>query len=273
MPNISLTKPAETDIYDIAVFNENATTIEEFINGPGLTKLIKAVVDTALSGQLDYLPFFNKIDSSFDIGDSTLNTGLYLFDSTTSSGSLPGILGGLHLLYVTNSNNIISQKIISLSNQPSYTRTYNSSTSSWSGWRLCPYLLNNWLDINIDGDKALSAQLGMYLYENKLEVYVPESEINIDTSYFGIYVCDNLSTLLGTFPSPSQITSRDNFILLALGKNNENSTVQIYISIVDNNSTYIRSKTGSLSWSAWTSLSSESSGGGDTTIKINPVNL
>lgn len=119
--SITLQKPLGNDIYDISVFNENATLIENFLNN--------------LDIDSNNLKFYNNKNVQTDL--TNITDGLYLCSKNSITGTLPNNSSDNFLILKTDNN----QWYIPCDS--SSTKQYRSlSNNTWSTWTYIDYQMN-----------------------------------------------------------------------------------------------------------------------------------
>lgn len=119
--SITLQKPLGNDIYDISIFNENATLIENFLNN--------------LDIDSNNLKFYNNKNVQTDL--TNITDGLYLCSKNNITGTLPNNSSDNFLIFKTDNN----QWYIPCDS--SSTKQYRSlSNNTWSTWTYIDYQMN-----------------------------------------------------------------------------------------------------------------------------------
>lgn len=119
--SITLQKPLGSDIYDISIFNENATLIENFLNN--------------LDIDSNNLKFYNNKNVQTDL--TNITDGLYLCSKNSITGTLPNNSSDNFLILKADNNQWYIPCDFSL------TKQYRSlSNSTWSTWTYIDYQMN-----------------------------------------------------------------------------------------------------------------------------------
>lgn len=197
--NIKLIKPEGTDIYNISVFNDNSTTIED---------AFKSLDDTFEDINLQIEDKYNY----YDLGTLSLNnnlaTGIYGI-SSTPPGKLPdgitNISAGFLLAEKINDDGGFHVMFI---DEGIFYRWYPELN-----WKVIkPINVIDTLNSQSETD-ALSAKQGYILNNTKLSIYnMLNTDININNCDEGIYIGNQVVN-----PSDSPVENVSNFILECYG--------------------------------------------------------
>lgn len=245
--SITLNKPLGTNIYDIAVFNANFSTIERYLNN----------FETQISeGIKVYYPSTINIDGK-------LESGIYICDNLQDSqlnGTFPsGIQGKQNfelVSYGEKGKSTVTQLFIDMTNYSStnniyfrcYVQDVTEETISWSNW------------------KSITSTNGGSSESQNVFVKYPTS-IDINNLDSGIYLCYNLTNIAGTFPN--EVTNKSAFQIISYGDIDKESNIktQVLTDLTNgNNISYTRcyyNTSSGFTWSAW-KLVNEGGGGGGT---------
>lgn len=261
---VVLQKPLGTDVYNIEVFNSNSTEIEKYLN-QALTNIQD--INEQLAGGItnSTIPYFNHLGKQLNIDMTGIEFGIYLVEFNLLQGTLPIMIGTNNYTLFLNIpvvSGIIYQRLIPFNNDITYQRQFTNE--KWDAWTGVDAVVQHFDEITeqLGYIRPLSAKLGLQLKENKFETFYPTA-LDIDNPEQGIYVCDNIPTasLNGTFPT--NLISKEHFILINFGGKNSTSEFQLYTDLSYSiNNIYIRSRTKEeLAWSIWTKVNGETSGG------------
>lgn len=253
---INLTKPLGTDIYNVGVFNDNSTVIQDIINNlilpdiDNLNKLIEEKFNYAVNDTLNL--------------DNVTGNKIYFITGILTGDVLPAenIPSGGNIVINYDDGNITVETVI-LSDSRLYQRS--STNNEWVA--LTSKVVDN---LNTeDKDSSLSAKQGKVLNDTKLSLTFLTSEDNIDIDNIntGIYIGTEIGSIDETNVLPDVIGDNlKNFILFSLGNINELCTQLLFVATDDVQGCYIRygfiaTETNTFSFSDWTTL-----GGADSNL-------
>lgn len=257
---INLEKPLGTDVYNVGVFNNNSTILEEALN-PLITNV--ETIKRQLPNKLDYEQVIGNLDLSSVEGDKIY----FVTGELTTDIPVDNLPSGGNIVICYSYNNILAKTLIS-----SDGRLFqkNSTEGVWKA--LTSTVIDNL--ITDDSYDSLSAKQGKILNDIKLNItfLTSDSELNLDNADSGIYVggsdvkAENIHTEY-TLPISEDIKD---FIFISLGIKNEVCIQFIYESTVDNQKGYKRygytsvddNGNKSYNYSDWKDTDADSSSGG-----------
>lgn len=271
---VVLQKPLGTDVYNIEVFNSNSTEIEKYLN-QALTNIQS--INEQLAGGItnSAIPYFNHLGKQLNIDMTGIEFGIYLVEFNLLQGTLPVMIGANNYALFLNIpivSGAVYQRLIPFNNDITYQRQFTNE--KWDAWTGVDAVVQHFDEITeqLGYIRPLSAKLGLQLKENKFETFYP-TVLDIDNPEQGIYVCDNIPTasLNGTFPT--NLISKEHFILINFGGKDGTSEFQLYTDLSYSiNNVYIRSRTKEeLAWSVWTKINGgtdSGTGGGGGGLEI-----
>lgn len=220
---ITLNKPLGTDIYDVNVFNQNFTIIEQYLNN------FQTDSDNSI-----YMYYYPEHSSVIDIDN--LEPGFHICDDLlveNLKGTYPSDDSKVNFEVLSFGKDGTSKVQLyidmSYSNNKVYIRSWIQTGSAWTSWK--------------DISSGLST--------SSLEVTYVEGT-NIDNTENGIYFIENPQ---GTLPPDITTT---NIQITTYGENEKNKTQ--LLTDLTTNKVYTRVyNTDSNSWSEWTLLGEDTS--------------
>lgn len=242
---VTLQKPLGSDIYNIDVFNANSTIIEEYLN--------RLTNESDISFKIYYYPETSEV---FNI--DTAITGIHIC-SNLDPGNLQGIYPSedskwyFEVLSFIKANTLCCQIYIDMSE--GHNKLYVRSKLPESTWTA-------WTTVGTGGGGGTTS--------GGLDV-IYTSEINLDTSDSGIYICSD-AIVTGTLPA-DMINSKL-YQVINYGSGNGVPKSQIVTNIENGiNKTYSRvmykNESNNYVWSDW----KEQSGEGSSDIKVSVIEL
>lgn len=234
MANIELLKPLGSDIYDVGVFNQNATIIEQYLN-----QAIEFISEG--SGiKCTYYP-----ESSTEINIDNLSAGIHICDNLELAdiqGTFPTEESKVHFEVLSFGKEDTSnfQLFVDLVSGTLYSRTQKPGDA-----------FTTWAEIGEGGDNPDPTPGGGGSVG--LRVRYP-STINLDTVTSGIYICRGVEITGGSLPD--KMTGATEFQLMSFGTPTSTGT-QTIIDMTDGKNAaysrvrYIDKTSGALTTSAW----------------------
>lgn len=252
LPNISLAKPLGTDIYNVEVFNDNSTLIEQYIN---------ALLNAASSG----LEVHNYPAESITINIDTVAQGLHCCTDkveTNVGGTLPETAiskQNFQLWCIGNKPDNVFQIFIDLTYAVNniYVRTLQQNSTTWSIWEGLAKL----------SDISTAAGYTINYVDDA------ESSINVDQITSGTYIISTGTAGLVTGTLPDGVDATDKLLINSYGNMSNNLKMQnLYNLTVNPAVVFTRYKyldtNGNYVWSEW---EEGTMGGGN--VKISVVDL
>lgn len=245
-----LVYPSGTDKYDISVYNEN------------LSKLENAIIDL-----INYKIEMFNYGSAEDLNIDTVDRGWYIYDGTGSlAGTFPEDSTKKQFILLCMNSSSTSAKMqlyANITNNRLYSRTKPKNASSWGSWS------------ELDSNSSSGG----------INIQYPTT-LNIDECETGIYIIDGNGSsdmISGTFPNEINKTG---FQLISYGSPSNSSKVitQEIISTYNapTNVRYIRTRyanpnAGSESeiykWSDWEKVNTGSGGSSGSDITLKEVDI
>lgn len=228
---ITLQKPLGTDIYDVDVFNYNATIIEQFLN--------QLIIDNNISIKVYYYP---ETSTTFNI--DTCKSGIHICDNMlydNISGTFPDSSKTHFVVMSLGEENDYStvQLLFDLSNSTKYKTYYRARLSGLTDW-------STWTGL---GSGSGGSSEGVQI------IYT--DEIDVDTVDTGIYVCQN-ATVTGVMPE--DMVDKTSFQISSYGDGENYPKFQTIINFIDGKQ-YVRYKrkieSGEYAWTKWEEIGNE----------------
>lgn len=272
MSDITLQKPLGTDIYNIGVFNANATIIEEYLNRFSTTILNGLSVSFPKAINLDML------ETSINICD-----GLTLENAT---GTFPANILGKANFMVTTFGTIGSSRAqfysdLTYGNNKNFFRSKIKDEDEWSDWS----------EVGSGSGGDVPGELDKILEQISQVFYMSDGSVDCMNCNPGVYI-GHLGKLKIANPSPEEVLNYQptDFVFISLGKgsnkgqaeNNNGVNAQLLIDYTQGNSIdnfYIRydfyaSESGTdISHSSWRQIKLGGSGGGGGDITVSVVTM
>ena len=244
---IHLNKPLGTDVYDISVFNNNFSKIEDTLNLLYNNKY-SVRINTNSSADLKF---------SFE--------GIILNPEGFSTG-LDSETGECSFVISTGNNQLLPQskdyyQIMFTKEGKMYQRHYHPYGEIATDWIEVDEKIDNLT--STDTDKALSANQGKVLNEkiadglnSKLNIrYISGSSVTLAPKTAGIYICDGTIVTSGDVPEGMEISLTDptnNHFIMEVYGNLGASSVLLYLTDMNTGKRAIRRRLlGATSWSDW----------------------
>lgn len=264
--SITLQKPLGSDVYNVGVFNENATEIEEVLN-----PLIENV-----NTILEELPnkYYFKILQSTDTINTTLSNGIYYLPTKTV-GTLPTGAATVNNIIISIqgiSANSSTQYLLTSDGQIFKRNTTGATMYSWT--QMSAKVVDN-LE-STENSAALSANQGRILDKLKFNIIYLSTGESIDFDAIdksGIYVCDGVSVSASELPSSLDFTTPEyNHFVFTHKGNITNHTVIEQNLTTDKNQQFVRTgvydESIGYNWSEWLAVGSGGGSGSDITLSI-----
>lgn len=264
--SINLRKPLGSDIYNVDIFNDNATDIEEALN-----PLIESV-----NTILEELPnkYYFKVLQSTDTINTTLDNGIYYLPVQTV-GTLPTGIATINNIIISiqgTAANSSTQYLLTSDGQMFKRNTTGTTMYDWT--QMSAKVIDN-LE-STESSAALSANQGRILDESKFNIIYLNTGESIDfdaVDKSGIYICDGVSVSASDLPSSVDFTTPEyNHFVFTHKGNITNHTVIEQNLTTDKNQQFVRTgvydESIGYNWSEWLAVGSGGGSGSDITLSI-----
>lgn len=226
---ISLEKPLGTDIYNIGVFNENSTVIEDALN-PLITDVEN--VKSQLLNKLDY----ELIAGDLDLSTISGNKMYYVTGNVTTDIPVDDLPSGGNIVICYDYDDVLVKTLISGDGR---LFQKNSTENIWKA--LTSTVIDNLT--TDDSYSSLSAKQGKILNDTKLNLTILTSEdlLDLDKADNGIYIGgSDIKEENITSDTELPVDEPKDFVFITLGTENESCIQHFSISTADDQKTYER---------------------------------